>query len=208
MNLVDHPNVLKSHCSFVSGHNLWVVMPFMAGGSCLHILKAAYPDGFEELVIATILREVLKGLDYLHHHGHIHRDVKKEDKAKKYTFGELMDEEVVTLYGILSSCAQTEILSYLDPWSTKNLCKSIDFYSSVFKDFVSKAFLSPNSKALCLETLVNEDVLALREIGVIDSFGISKRLSLPMIISGKAHRQPFDDNVFDFEFSGIGILDH
>ncbi|XP_040989375.1 serine/threonine-protein kinase BLUS1 isoform X3 [Juglans microcarpa x Juglans regia] len=76
MVLVDHPNVLKSNCSFVSDHNLWVVMPFMAGGSCLHILKAAYPDGFEEVVIATILREVLKGLEYLHHHGHIHRDVK------------------------------------------------------------------------------------------------------------------------------------
>ncbi|KAI4355868.1 hypothetical protein L6164_004599 [Bauhinia variegata] len=76
MVLVDHPNVLKSHCSFVSDHNLWVVMPYMAGGSCLHILKAAYPDGFEEMVIATILREVLKGLEYLHLHGHIHRDVK------------------------------------------------------------------------------------------------------------------------------------
>ncbi|RWR93967.1 mitotic-spindle organizing protein 1B [Cinnamomum micranthum f. kanehirae] len=35
----------------------------MAGGSCLHILKAAYPDGFEEVVVATVLREVLKGLD-------------------------------------------------------------------------------------------------------------------------------------------------
>ncbi|GMH21995.1 hypothetical protein Nepgr_023838 [Nepenthes gracilis] len=76
MTLVDHPNVLKSYCSFVSDHNLWVVMPFMAGGSCLHILKAAYPDGFEEVVIATILRDVLKGLEYLHQHGHIHRDVK------------------------------------------------------------------------------------------------------------------------------------
>ena len=76
MILVDHPNVLKSHCSFVSDHNLWVVMPFMSGGSCLHILKAAYPDGFEELVIATILREVLKGIEYLHQQGHIHRDVK------------------------------------------------------------------------------------------------------------------------------------
>ncbi|KAK3011877.1 hypothetical protein RJ639_010538, partial [Escallonia herrerae] len=76
MILVDHPNVLKSHCSFVSDHNLWVVMPYMAGGSCLHILKAVYPEGFEELVIATILREVLKALEYLHHHGHIHRDVK------------------------------------------------------------------------------------------------------------------------------------
>ncbi|KAL2533968.1 Protein kinase superfamily protein [Abeliophyllum distichum] len=76
MVLVDHPNVLKSHCSFVSDHNLWVVMPYMAGGSCLHILKAVHPDGFEEVVIASILREVLKGLDYLHQHGHIHRDVK------------------------------------------------------------------------------------------------------------------------------------
>ncbi|KAL0354949.1 UNVERIFIED_CONTAM: Serine/threonine-protein kinase fray2 [Sesamum radiatum] len=38
-------------------HNLWVVMPYMAGGSCLHILKAAYPDGLEEVVIATVLRE-------------------------------------------------------------------------------------------------------------------------------------------------------
>ncbi|GMI86032.1 hypothetical protein like AT1G79640 [Hibiscus trionum] len=76
MILVEHPNVLKSHCSFVSDNYLWVVMPYTAGGSCLNILKVAYPDGFEEVVIATILREVLKGLEYLHHHGHIHRDVK------------------------------------------------------------------------------------------------------------------------------------
>lgn len=76
MILIDHPNVLKAHCSFVNDHNLWVVMPYMAGGSCLHIMKSAYPNGFEEVVIATVLREVLKGLEYLHQQGHIHRDVK------------------------------------------------------------------------------------------------------------------------------------
>ncbi|XP_024029503.1 serine/threonine-protein kinase BLUS1 isoform X2 [Morus notabilis] len=76
MSLIDHPNVLQAHCSFTSGHNLWVVMPYMAGGSCLHIMKSAYPEGFEETVIATLLREVLKALVYLHAHGHIHRDVK------------------------------------------------------------------------------------------------------------------------------------
>uniref|UniRef100_A0A5B6ZAK7 Protein kinase domain-containing protein n=1 Tax=Davidia involucrata TaxID=16924 RepID=A0A5B6ZAK7_DAVIN len=76
MSLIDHPNVLQAHCSFTTGHNLWVVMPYMAGGSCLHIMKSVYPEGFEEPVIATLLREVLKALVYLHAHGHIHRDVK------------------------------------------------------------------------------------------------------------------------------------
>ncbi|KAI3463006.1 hypothetical protein Pfo_019669 [Paulownia fortunei] len=76
MILIDHPNLLRAHCSFTTGHNLWVVMPYMAGGSCLHIMKSAYPEGFEEPVIATLLCEVLKALVYLHAHGHIHRDVK------------------------------------------------------------------------------------------------------------------------------------
>lgn len=76
MSLIDHPNVIKSYCSFAVDHKLWVVMPFMAQGSCFHLMKAAYPDGFEEPAICCILKETLKALDYLHRHGHIHRDVK------------------------------------------------------------------------------------------------------------------------------------
>ncbi|KAK6913109.1 Protein kinase domain, partial [Dillenia turbinata] len=76
MSLIDHPNVLRAHCSFTSDHSLWVVMPYMSGGSCLHIMKSAYPEGLEEPVIATFLCEVLKALVYLHAQGHIHRDVK------------------------------------------------------------------------------------------------------------------------------------
>ncbi|KAI3520762.1 hypothetical protein L1887_10213 [Cichorium endivia] len=76
MSLINHPNLLRAYCSFTTGHDLWVVMPYMAGGSCLHIMKSSFPEGFEEPVIATLLREVLKALIYLHAHGHIHRDVK------------------------------------------------------------------------------------------------------------------------------------
>ncbi|XP_056169798.1 serine/threonine-protein kinase BLUS1 isoform X2 [Syzygium oleosum] len=76
MSLINHPNLLRAHCSFTAGHSLWVVMPYMAGGSCLHIMKSAYPEGLEEPAIATLLHEVLKALVYLHAHGHIHRDVK------------------------------------------------------------------------------------------------------------------------------------
>ncbi|XBH88652.1 hypothetical protein VPH35_075915 [Triticum aestivum] len=76
MKSIDHPNVIKAYCSFVVDHNLWVIMPFMAEGSCLHLMKVAHPDGLEEPVICSILKETLKALAYLHGQGHIHRDVK------------------------------------------------------------------------------------------------------------------------------------
>ncbi|KAJ6695237.1 SERINE/THREONINE-PROTEIN KINASE FRAY2 [Salix koriyanagi] len=76
MSLIDHPNVIRAYCSFAVDANLWVVMPFMAEGSCLHLMKIAYSDGFEEPAIGSILKETLKALEYLHRQGHIHRDVK------------------------------------------------------------------------------------------------------------------------------------
>lgn len=44
MRQQSHPCVLPLYCSFVHEQNLWMVMPYVAGGSVLNIMKYAYPD--------------------------------------------------------------------------------------------------------------------------------------------------------------------
>ena len=48
MSMVSHPNLVISHCSFVEGQYLWVVMPFLSGGSALNIMKWSHPKGLDE----------------------------------------------------------------------------------------------------------------------------------------------------------------
>lgn len=76
MKSYNHPAVLSLHTSFVHNQDLWMVMPFMTGGSILHIMKYKFPEGLDEVAIATIMREVLRALEYVHKNGGIHRDVK------------------------------------------------------------------------------------------------------------------------------------
>ncbi|KAK9280060.1 hypothetical protein L1049_013745 [Liquidambar formosana] len=94
-----------------------------------------------------------------------------------------------------------------DLWTTKRWRKFVDYYSSVFQDLIADGYLSPDSKALCVESLTGQEVFALREIGVVDSIGISNKASPPLVVSGTASGQLFDENTFDFEFSGGGRLD-
>ncbi|KAG9104263.1 hypothetical protein FRC06_004011 [Ceratobasidium sp. 370] len=69
----DSDYVTRYYGSFVRGYKLWIIMEYLAGGSCLDLLK---PGVFPEAQIAVLLRELLLGLDYLHTEGKIHRDIK------------------------------------------------------------------------------------------------------------------------------------
>ncbi|RVW63805.1 hypothetical protein CK203_053724 [Vitis vinifera] len=85
--------------------------------------------------------------------------------------------------------------------------KAVQFYSSVFQDLIVDGYLTPNSKSLCVETSAGQDVFALREIGVVDAIGTAKKKSPPLVVSALPSRQPFDDDTFDFVFSGGGAFD-
>ncbi|CAB1315904.1 unnamed protein product [Coregonus sp. 'balchen'] len=57
----------------ITGSKLWIIMEYLGGGSALDLLRAG---PFDEFQIATMLKEILKGLDYLHSERKIHRDIK------------------------------------------------------------------------------------------------------------------------------------
>jgi serine/threonine protein kinase len=112
LSSMDSPYVTKYYGSFLQGAKLWIVMEFLAGGSCLDLVRFFFsswlvcpvsqrmlmerrgecvfvrallkkkkkmqlkPGPFEEVFIAIIMREMLKGLEYLHEERKIHRDIK------------------------------------------------------------------------------------------------------------------------------------
>ena len=76
MNQSSHPNVINYHVCFIVQTEVWLVMPLLGASSVNEVIKL-YQGGIkDETIIATILCEVLKGLDYFHKNGQIHRDIK------------------------------------------------------------------------------------------------------------------------------------
>ncbi|KAK0411293.1 hypothetical protein QR680_005585 [Steinernema hermaphroditum] len=69
-----HPNIIAYHGSYLRRDRLWIVMEYCSGGSLQDIYHMTGP--LSELQIAFVCRETLKGLDYLHKLGKVHRDVK------------------------------------------------------------------------------------------------------------------------------------
>ena len=85
MQQCDSPYVVKYYGSYFKNTDLWIVMEYCGAGSILDIMKLrglywnlpkSQVKPLSEEEIATVLSDTLKGLEYLHLHKKIHRDIK------------------------------------------------------------------------------------------------------------------------------------
>ena len=71
----DSPYILKYYSSYIKNNTVWIILEFCEGGSLLDIMRITNKF-YTEKEIASIIKMVLKGLQFLHAQRKIHRDIK------------------------------------------------------------------------------------------------------------------------------------
>lgn len=77
MKSVSHANIVNTIDIFNSNKHLHIVLQYMEGGELFDIIADA--GNFSEQQASQVMRDTIKGVQYLHLHNIVHRDIKPEN---------------------------------------------------------------------------------------------------------------------------------
>ena len=73
-----HTNIMPHYKTFVNDQSLWTVtLPILS--TMRMAMNEHFSDGLPEVLVATILKEVIRGLCYIHDNHMIHNDIKADN---------------------------------------------------------------------------------------------------------------------------------
>lgn len=133
LSKLDHPFLAKLHWSFQTDENLYFVMDFINGGELFHHLSIE--KRFSDERAKFYAAEIVSGMEYLHSHGVIYRDLKPENLLLSHKGHIIMTDFGLSKEGLHSDDARTATFcgtpEYLAPEIIKGeeYTKSIDWWS-------------------------------------------------------------------------------
>ena len=74
LKTLEHENIVQYLDSFADGSHLNIFLEYVPGGSIVALLRNY--GAFEEPLVRNFVRQILKGLSFLHNRGIMHRDIK------------------------------------------------------------------------------------------------------------------------------------
>jgi len=110
MKIMDHPNVIKLYEHFDDIKYIDLVMELCSGGDLLaHIISTR--GDFSETHVAHIMKQVLKGMNYIHLRQVAHRDIKPENCLLRSS--ELTAENSVKIidFGLARRCTPGQVMT-------------------------------------------------------------------------------------------------
>ena len=178
----------------------YIVMEYCNGGSLLSCLRkyiTMYKTPFSEDIVQYLMRQIVRGLKYIHDNGIIHRDIKLDNILVKFYSEEdlkrlkMMKTHVkISDFGISikpgeNKMAYTAIGSpaYMDPFILKKLNERNDLLNSQGYDQSSDIW---SLGAMCYEMLIGKRVFTGRSLKELYKKVEGGNYSLPTHLSKEA----------------------
>jgi serine/threonine protein kinase len=133
LSKIDHPFLAKLYWSFQTQDNLYLVMDFINGGELFHHLSQQ--KRFTEDRTKFYAAQIVSGLEYLHSHGIIYRDLKPENLLLSAEGNIIMTDFGLSKEGLQAKDSRTATFcgtpEYLAPEVIKGeeYTKAIDWWS-------------------------------------------------------------------------------